>query len=141
MFLCSLANALGDIRDSYSPQTLHGVPADLNLAPFVGASLQRIDLGKWIIHFQFEMQPAGVIGVEGQWELYDARGTVIDRQQEPAKRESYKLHHLLLHDVVSYHVHAPEWFSLTFDNGMVLKIYDASRQYESFSIQPGNVYI
>jgi hypothetical protein len=38
-------------------------------------------------------------------------------------------------------VQAPDWFSLTFDNGMVLKVYDASQEYESFSIQPGNVYV
>jgi hypothetical protein len=120
---------------------LHGVPANLDLAPFLGASLQRIDLGKWIIHFQFDIHPVGVIGVEGEWELLDSQGAVIDHQQEPADRESYRLHHLLLHDVVSAHVQAPEWFSLTFDNGMVLKVYDASRQYESFSIRPGNVYI
>jgi hypothetical protein len=120
---------------------LHGIPATLDLAPFVGASLQRIDLGKWIIHFQFEMQPTGVIGVEGEWELHDAQGSLIDRQQEPAERECYKLHHLLLHDVVSYEVQAPEWFSLTFDNGMVLKIYDRNPRYESFSIQPGDIYI
>jgi hypothetical protein len=120
---------------------LHGVPADLNLSAFVGATLERIDLGKWIIHFQFAMEPAGVIGVEGEWELLDASGSVVDRQQEPAERESYRLHALLLHDVTGYHVEAPRWFSLTFDNGMMLKIYDESREYESFSIQPGNIYI
>ena len=132
---------LGDIHASERLHTLHGVPANLSLAPFVGASLQRIDLGKWIVYFQFEMQPAGTIGVEGEWELYDAEGVVIDRQQDPAERDSYRLHHLLLHHVVSYKVQAPEWFSLTFDHGMVLKIYDKSRQYESFSIQPGDFYI
>ena len=120
---------------------MHGVPANLDLAPFIGASLQRVDLGKWLIHFQFDIHPIGVIGVEGEWELLDSNGAVIDHQQEPAERESYKVHHLLSHDVVSTHVQAPEWFSLTFDNGMVLKIYDASNEYESFSIQPGNVYI
>ena len=120
---------------------MHGVPANLNLAPFVGASLQRIDLGKWIIYFRFEMQPAGSIGVEGEWELCDAAGLVIDQQQEPSERVSYKLHHLLLQNVVSYEVQAPEWFSLTFDNGMVLKIYDKDPHYESFSIQPGNVFV
>jgi hypothetical protein len=120
---------------------LHGVPANLDLAPFTGASLHRIDIGKWIIHFQFDMHPVGVIGVEGEWELLDSQGTVIDHQQEPTEREAYRLHHLLLCDVVSAHVQAPEWFSLTFDNDMVLKVYDASRQYESFSIQPGNIHI
>ncbi|HSU97411.1 MAG TPA: hypothetical protein VLI40_09290 [Gemmatimonadaceae bacterium] len=120
---------------------MHGVPADLDLTPFVGASLQRIDLGKWIIHFQFDTHPAGVISVEGEWELLDSLGAVIDQQEDPAERESYRLHHLQMHVVVSAHVQALRWFSLTFDNGMVLKVYDASSQHESFSIQPGDVYI
>lgn len=120
---------------------MHGVPRDLNLSIFVGANLQRIDLGKWIIHFQFDSKPPGTIGVEGNWELIGSAGRVIDRQMEPAQRECYRVHHLLLQDVVSRELHAPEWFALTFENGMVLKIYDDSQQYESFSIQPGDIFV
>lgn len=87
------------------------------------------------------MEPSGTIGVEGEWELLAADGSPIDRQQEPDARYGYRIHHLLLHDVTGFHVSAPDWFSLTFDNGMVLKIYDASSDYESFSIQPGNIYV
>lgn len=120
---------------------MHGIPSDLDLSPFIGATLERIDLGKWILHFHFAMQPAGVIGIEGEWKLLDLDGTVVDRQQEPAQRDAYRVHHLLLHEVTAFQVQAPRWFSLTFDNGMVLKVYDDSKQYESFSIQPGNIYI
>lgn len=120
---------------------MHGVPPDLDLSPFVGATLQRIDLGKWILHFQFEMNPPGVIAVEGEWELLDRIGNVVDRQQEPGERDAYRVHHLLLRQVTGFEVQAPRSFTLTFDNGMVLRIYDDSKQYESFSIQPGNVYI
>ena len=120
---------------------MHGVPADLDLSPFVGATLERIDLGKWIIHFHFAMTPPGVISVEGKWELLDRSGRIIDRQQNPDERESYRIHALLLHDVQAYRVEAPKWFSLTFDNGMALKVHDDSPEYESFSIQPGEVYV
>ena len=120
---------------------MHGVPSDLGLSPFVGATLERIDLGKWILHFHFAMQPAGIISIEGHWELLDREGQLIDGQQEPSERDAYRVHHLLLQDVTAVEVHAPQWFSLTFDNGMVLKVYDDSTQYESFSIQPGNIYI
>jgi hypothetical protein len=120
---------------------VHGVPPDLDLSPFIGATLERIDLGKWILHFRFAMQPAGSIAVEGEWELLDHDGEVIDRQQEPSERAAYHLHHLLLQDVTAFEVHAPQWFSLTFNNGMILKVYDDSKQYESFAIQPGNIYI
>lgn len=119
---------------------MYGVPANLNLAAFVGSQLEAITLGKWVIHFYFAMEPARVIGVEGHLELLDSGGTAIDRQQKPEERDAYRLHRILLREVVSYDVHAPEWFNLTFDNGMTLKIHDDSRQYESFSIQPGDIY-
>ena len=32
---------------------MHGVPANLDLSHFVGASVARIDLGPYIIHFLF----------------------------------------------------------------------------------------
>jgi hypothetical protein len=119
---------------------LHGVPATLDLSGFLGAQLQRIDLGKWIIHFHFDMNPAGVIGVEGEWELTSSEGTVLDRQQEPDERDAYRLHHLLLREVVGVSVNAPDSFTLTFDNGLALTIFDLSKEYESFSIQPGDIY-
>ena len=53
---------------------MHGVPANLDLSPFVGATLEHIDLGKWVLHFYFAMTPPGVIAVEGEWELLDSAG-------------------------------------------------------------------
>jgi hypothetical protein len=53
---------------------LHGVPSDLarHLDQFLGASLNEIGLGMWIIHFRFSTADnvgSPVIGVEGEWEL------------------------------------------------------------------------
>jgi hypothetical protein len=43
--------------------------------------------------------------------------------------------------VVGVRVQAPDWFELHFANGVVLRILDDSRQYESFSIQPGDIFV
>jgi hypothetical protein len=53
---------------------MHGVPADLDLDPFLGATLDRIDLGLHIIHLRFEGEQNPVIGIEGDWELRDEKG-------------------------------------------------------------------
>lgn len=103
--------------------------------------LERVDLGIHILHFRFSMQPAGVISVEGEWELMGPGGEVIDRQEEPRERDAFRLHVLLGREVVGSDVAAPEWFALTFDSGHQLRIYDRSREYESFSIQPGDIYV
>jgi hypothetical protein len=120
---------------------VHGVPADLDLSHFRGAMLERIDLGIHIIHFRFGAEPLGVISIEGDWELLDAAGEVIDRQEEPAERDAFRLHVLLGREVAAWEVSAPTSFTLTFDSGHRLRVYDNSRQYESFSIQPGNIYV
>ena len=120
---------------------MHGVPHDLDLAPFRGAHLERIDLGPYIIHFRFAADPISpTLSVEGPWELRDAAGRLLDSQQEPSAREAYRLHVLLMRAVTATEVQAPDSIVLRFDGGYVLTVSDQP-QYESFSIQPGNVFI
>jgi hypothetical protein len=120
---------------------MHGVPAHLDLGHFHGAILERIDLGIHIIHFRFGAEPPGVISVEGDWELYGADGGVVDRQEEPSERGAFRLHVLIGREVVSSEVSAPDWFELSFDSGHRLRVYDRSQLYDSFSIQPGDIYV
>ena len=120
---------------------MYGVPASLDLRHFHGATLERIDLGIHIIHFRFAADPAGIIGVEGDWELVAPDGAVLDHQEDPSEREAFRVHALLGREVVASEVCAPEWFALTFDSGHRLRIYDRSTQYESFSIQPGDIFV
>ena len=120
---------------------MYGVPSNLDLMPFQGASLDQIALGQYIIHFHFAAEHSPVIGVEGKWELADSAGRILDHQMEPGEREVYRLHVLLGRTVTAGEVHAPDSFTLHFEGGYTLRIYDDSRQYESFSIQPGNVYV
>ena len=120
---------------------MYGVPADLDLSGFVGAPLQHIDLGQFILHFRFAADPERVISVEGDWELRGPDGVVLDHQMEPAAREAYRVHALLGQNVTGYVVNPPTSFVLAFENGHTLRVFDRSREYESFSIQPGNIYV
>ena len=100
----------------------------------------QICLGEYETHFNFH--PDSTISVEGHWELRDPAGALIDQAIDPtAEREAYRVHLVLGKMVESYYIDAPRSFSLRFDSGHVLTIFDNSTQSESFSIQPGNIFI
>lgn len=111
---------------------MHGVPVNLNLDFLKGTDLTQICLGQYQIQFRFH--PAGSISVEGRWELLDARGQSLDRSYDEPERPPYQLHRLLGKQVASYEVSPPHWFSLCFESGETLRVFDDSLQYESFSI-------
>jgi hypothetical protein len=120
---------------------MHGVPPNLDLSPFHDAMLERVDLGCFILHLRFAGNHQPSISIEGDWELRGPDGEVMDHQMEPATRDAYRLHVLLMKTVVSSEVTAPESFLLRFDSGHTLRVFDRSTKYESFSIQPGNIYV
>ncbi len=126
---------------------MYGVPQDLDLSRFVGATLIQVCLGEFQVQFHF--QAAGgvgsegmlCIGVEGRWGLHDRSGRILDRAGPNSDREAYRLHRLLGHAVEGAELDAPRSFALRFAGGEVLRIFDDSDQYESFSIQPGNIFV
>ena len=118
---------------------MYGVPADLDLNFLHGAQLTQVCLSQYQLQFHFH--PAGNISVQGNWELCDAAGAVIDAHDDSASRPPYQLHHLLGQQVVGSEVSAPDWFALRFANGEVLRVFDDDEHYESFSIQPGNIFV
>ena len=118
---------------------MYGVPSNLPLQRFVGVQLNQIALGQYQIQFHFA--GAGSISVEGKWELHDSSGVLIDESQEHSTRVSYRIHVIIDKEVTSFRIDAPLSFSLVFSSGHTLKIYDDSPQYESFSIQPGDIFI
>jgi hypothetical protein len=104
--------------------------------------LERLDLGIHILHFRFATaEPEAVISVEGDWELRDAAGQLLDRRMEPGERDVLRLHVLVGRTVVATRVHPPEFFSLRFDSGHTLHVFDSSREYESFQIEPGGIIV
>src|SRR5436309_875186 len=118
---------------------MYGVPADLDLSIFHGDYLTQIGIGQYDLQFVFGR--GGVISVWGHWELRAADGHLLDWAQEHAEREAYGVHFVLGKSVVSWQDDPPKSLTLTFDGGMVLTVFDDSEQYESFSINPGNIIV
>lgn len=58
---------------------------------------------------------------------------------EPIAQATLRAHSLLTLTVVSFHLEPPESFTLIFDDGQQLRVFDNSDRYESFSF--GGVYI
>jgi hypothetical protein len=118
---------------------MYGVPANLDLKFLHGAELTLVGLGLYQINLHFH--PEGIISVQGDWELRDETDSLIDRDSWGPGREPYQLHKLLGRSVTVTEVAAPESFALRFDSGHVLRVFDNSPEYESFSIQPGNIFV
>lgn len=73
--------------------------------------------------------------------MFDYTGNCIDRDSYGPERTACHVHRLLGQKVAHTELNAPVWFELCFDRGDVLRIRDDSNQYESFSIQPGNIFV
>lgn len=112
---------------------MKGVPTDLPLEDLKGAELIQIALGEFQVQFHFNS--TANISVEGRWELRDGKGNVIDtgaRGSLAAKQNSH-LQVLLGKKVEGHSISAPKSFTLRFNSGHTLEIFDDSDQYESFS--------
>ena len=126
---------------------MYGVPADLDLSRFRGTALTQVCLGDYQIQFRFSApgRDDAMISVEGSWTLTDAAGRVVDkvgRDSLPySQRPALSVNLLLSRAVKESCINTPESFSLSFDSGHTLTIFDDSEQYESFSIQPGDTFI
>ncbi|MCL2448951.1 MAG: hypothetical protein FWD17_08400 [Polyangiaceae bacterium] len=120
---------------------MHGVPKDLPLDAFVGQMLNQIALGRFQTQLRFER---GDISIEGGWELTSPDGQLIDRAQDHAARDCYRIHRILDLPVSRFEIDAPASFTLIFEPGYRFTVFDDSEHYESFSVnidgRPG-VYV
>ena len=111
---------------------MYGVPKDLQLERLVGQEFNFIGLGRFQI--QFHVSSVVAIHVEGRWELRDTSGALVDSEQEHPDREAYRVHRIIDVPIVRFTIDAPRSFTLFFESGHSLTIYDESEQYESFSV-------
>lgn len=118
---------------------MYGVPKDLPLDCFLGQECTLIAIGRFEIRFMFPSRDN--ICVYGKWEVSDGTGKVIDRARDHDGRASYCVHKIIDSPVHRYSIDVPRSFTLFFENGYSLTVFDDSEQYESFSIQPGNWYV
>ncbi|WP_435018134.1 hypothetical protein TA3x_000079 [Tundrisphaera sp. TA3] len=118
---------------------MHGVPPDLPLDRFLGEACTLIEIGRFEIVFVFP--DAGTIRVHRGWELCDGSDRMIDRMQEHDERDGYRVHRLIGLPVRRYDIDPPASFTLHFEGGFSLTIFDDDDCYESFSIEPDGIYI
>jgi hypothetical protein len=111
---------------------MYGVPPDLPLGRFVGRDLNQIALGRFQIQFHFAV--AGSIFAESYWELHGPAGDIVDAACEHAKRDCYRIHEVIGVPVLGFTIDAPISFTLVFESGHALTVFDDSDRYESFSV-------
>jgi hypothetical protein len=119
---------------------MHGVPKDLDLRRLHGATLTQICLGEFEQQFHFS-KPDIHLSVEGAWQVQNSDGETVDRSLPNEQRDAYRVHRLLGRSVTGHELDPPSSFTLRFDNGWALVVFDSSKEYESFSMQPGDVFV
>ncbi len=112
---------------------MYGISEELPFASFVGEECSRIGLGQFQIQFDFSGGRRSICA-EGRWELRGAEGQLVDQAMPHHQREGYYVHPVIDQAVRSYVVDAPSSFTLQFENGYTLTIYDDQEQYECFSL-------
>jgi hypothetical protein len=117
---------------------MFGIPEDLDLTFLHGRELVQVCLELYQVQFHFH--PEGTVAVEGEWELLDVDGALLDRSKPPPRTEPFQLHLLLGQRVAESQI-GPRWIALRFVNGELLRVFDNSTKYESFSIQPGDIVV
>jgi hypothetical protein len=121
---------------------MHGVSSDLPLDRFVGRHLNQIALGQFQLQFHFA--GAGSIHAESRWELRSPSGDIVDAACDHSQRECYRIHQVVDMAVLRFSIEPPTSFTLFFESGHALTIFDDSDQYESFSMHldgEGSIYI
>lgn len=111
---------------------MYGVPKHLKLDRLIGQGFNFIGIGRFQI--QFHISSFVAIHVEGRWELRDAAGAVVDSDREHAERDVCRFHFIIDVPISRFSLNAPRSFTLFFESGHSLTIFDDNEQYESFSI-------
>jgi hypothetical protein len=111
---------------------MRGVLPNLPLDGFVGRAFNQIALGRFQI--QFRSDRTGSIDVEGRWDLRKSAGELVDAWIEHEKRETYRLHAIIDVPIVGYEINPPRSFTIAFENGYRLTVFDETPKYEAFSV-------
>jgi hypothetical protein len=116
---------------------MHGVPEDFDYSVFVGAGLERVCFGSYIVQLDFsssEIPGPLYISIEGKYIHAgpDAEGW-SDEVRLPAK--SSRLMQLTNHLVTEAARLDVSRMRLDFDHGHSLTLVDVTEQYESFQIE------
>lgn len=111
---------------------MYGVPSDIHLECLRDSEIVQVCIGEGQVILNFH--PSGYISIEGHWELLEPDGRILDSGQEHSARDCFRLHRILGIPIKSFSLNAPSSFTLLFDSGHSLTIYDSSSHYESCTV-------
>jgi hypothetical protein len=110
--------------------SMYRVPPDLDLTPFVGATLHQICVGKFDVQFRFD---------SGAWIAVQSTArisgeNIASEWCEATGWDSTQFYALLNERVAEVAVKTEREFEFRFVNGLTLQFVDLSDQYESMQI-------
>lgn len=112
---------------------MHKIPRDIHLDFLVGKELSSITVCRYQISFNFD--PKGYIGVESAFEIVDGTKKIYWEQEHPDVHIPIQLFGT---KVSRYTVEDERTLAITFENKMLIRIFDNSDQYESLQISDGS---
>ncbi len=123
---------------------MYGVRKDLDLAPFVGSTLNQVAIGPHDLQLHFDRaDPAdgsASLSIWGRFEVRDRDGSILEAGTPSDTRTRY-LQDLVGTVVSSATAEPPSAIVLAFRSGRSVRVVDDTDQYESFAIEPGNVIV
>jgi hypothetical protein len=130
-----LFDAVRDHLRLFEAIEMNGIPDDLDLSTLHGAEVIQVCLGIWQVHVNFKTGAS--LSVNGDWEMVDERGEIIDRSSDTLRStRSVHLHLLLGRLVKGTAVDSPLSLSLTLTGNLVFRVTVSDRGYECCSIEP-----
>lgn len=111
---------------------MHGFPQDLDLKPIIGRDLNLLGLGRYDVQLNFD--GSGIkICIQGLVKIIDNE-KIIASWNEKDMWDSLNFQRLLNQTVKSYSIPNKSILEIIFTNGLALRIFDESEQYESAQI-------
>ncbi len=115
------------------------VPEDLDLSAMVGTRLDSVTFAEYMLVLSYDSGHA--FSIHGRVELRDQGGTEIESGSPDALRLGTQLPALVGEEVDRVLILAPQSIQLHMSSGRVIALFDDSKQYESFQIEPGGIIV
>jgi hypothetical protein len=139
--ICRLHDLSGRALVTGSVRDVHRLPEDFDTSAFVGATLQTVTFGPFVVNLTFEANQPLWIAVEGSYEHAGPEDEGwIDAARIPVGVS--RLMQLTNHAVTKAARLDAERLRLDFDHGHSLTLIDDTDRYESFQIEArGRLYV
>ncbi len=118
---------------------MYGVPEDLDLGAMLGTRLDSVTFGEYTLSLRFDSGHA--FSIQGRIDVRDRDGAVLESGKPDKLRANTQLPALVGAMVDHVSILAPRSLELRMSTGHVIALFDDSRQYESFLIEPDGIVV